>query len=131
MVTDPIGDFIVRLKNASMAGSTTVTLPYSSMKSAVADVLKTAGFIAEVEKHGKAVQKSLIVTLARFQDGAPRISGVKRISKPGRRMYVASKHIHPVKYGKGLLVVSTPKGVMSGADAKKQNVGGEALFEIF
>jgi small subunit ribosomal protein S8 len=94
-------------------------------------VLKTAGFIADVEKHGKTARKSLIVTLTSHKDGAPRISGVKRISKPGRRMYVASKHIHPVKYGKGLLVISTPAGVMSGKEAREKNVGGEALFEIF
>jgi small subunit ribosomal protein S8 len=94
-------------------------------------VLKKAGFIADAEKHGKSARKTLSITLATFSDGAPRISGVKRISKPGRRMYVASKHIHPVKYGKGILVVSTPKGIMSGSDAKKENVGGEALFEMF
>lgn len=131
MVTDPIGDFIVRLKNASDVGKTSVTLPYSAMKMAIAEVLKKAGFIADCEKHGKTARKSLIVTLATHTDGSSRISGVKRISKPGRRMYVASKHIHPVKFGKGILVVSTPSGVMSGSDAKKANVGGEALFEMY
>jgi small subunit ribosomal protein S8 len=131
MITDPIGDFIIRLKNASMAGLSTVTLPYSKMKMSIAEVLKNGGFIADVEKHGKAVRKSIIVTLAKHSDGAARISGVKRVSKPGRRMYVASKNIHAVKYGKGLLVVSTPNGIMSGGDARKANVGGEALFEIF
>jgi small subunit ribosomal protein S8 len=131
MITDPIGDFIIRLKNASMAGLSTVTLPYSKMKMSIAEVLKNGGFVADVEKHGKTVRKSIIVTLAKHSDGAARISGVKRVSKPGRRMYVASKNIHAVKYGKGLLVVSTPNGIMSGGDARKANVGGEALFEIF
>lgn len=131
MVTDPLGDFIIRLKNASMVGIDTVTLPYSALKMAAAKVLEAAGFLASVEKHGKTARKSLIVTLAKHSDGAPKITGVKRISKPGRRMYVSAKNIHPVKYGKGILVVSTPAGVMSGAEARKQNVGGEALFEIF
>jgi small subunit ribosomal protein S8 len=130
MITDPIGDFIIRLKNASMARLSSVTLPYSSMKMSVAEVLKVNGFVKDVEKHGKTVRKSIIVTLVPTE-GSSRISGVKRISKPGRRVYVSSKNIHPVKYGKGLLVVSTPNGVMSGGDARKANVGGEALFEIF
>lgn len=131
MVNDPIGDFIVRIKNASDVGLTTVSVPYSSMKHSVAQVLKDAGFLTEVIKHGKTVRKSLIVTLNKHTDGAPRVTGVKRISKPGRRLYVAAKNIHPVKYGKGILVVSTSKGIMSGAAAKKENLGGEALFEMF
>lgn len=131
MVNDPIGDFIVRLKNAADVGLATVTVPYSNMKHAVANVLKEADFLTDVVKHGKTVKKQLIVTLPKRADGTQRISGVKRISKPGRRMYVSSKNIHPVRFGKGILVVSTPKGIMSGTTAKKENLGGEALFELF
>lgn len=131
MVNDPIGDFIIRLKNASAVNLSTVEVPYSALKFAVAEVLKNAGFIADVEKHGKDIQKKLIVTLVKAPNGQARIAGVKRISKPGRRMYVNAKHIHPVKYGKGILVLSTPSGVMTGSEARKLNVGGEALFEMF
>lgn len=131
MVNDPIGDFIVRLKNAADVNLVTVTVPYSNLKHAVATVLKDAGFLTSVVKHGKTVQKKLIVTLEKRADGTQRINGVKRISKPGRRMYVAAKNIHPVRFGKGILVVSTPKGIMSGSTAKKENLGGEAMFELF
>jgi small subunit ribosomal protein S8 len=130
MVNDPIGDFIVRLKNASDVGLAHVVVPYSKMKHTVADVLVASGFLVSATKEGKDTRMALTVHLV-YKDGQPKITGVKRISKPGRRMYVASKNIHAVKYGKGLLVVSTPNGIMSGAEARKQNVGGEALFEIF
>jgi small subunit ribosomal protein S8 len=131
MVNDPVGDFIVRLKNAADVNLATVAVPYSNLKHAVADVLKQAGFLSDVVKHGKTVKKQLIVTIGKHADGTPRIQGVKRISKPGRRMYVSAKNINPIRFGKGILVVSTPKGVMSGSTAKKENLGGEAMFELF
>ncbi len=131
MVGDPIGDFIVRLKNAGAAHREAVSLPYSKLKHAVADALVLRGYLASAEKHGKKVKKTLEVVLAKGTDGAAFISGVKRISKPGRRMYVKSADIHSVKFGKGMLVLSTPEGILSGEEARKQKVGGEQLFIIW
>lgn len=130
MVNDPIGDFIVRLKNASDVGLPHVVVSYSKLKHSVADVLVASGFVAKVEKEGKDPKSALTVHLA-YKDGKPRITGVKRISKPGRRMYASVSEINPVKYGKGILVLSTPKGVMTGGQAKKEKVGGETMFEMF
>ena len=131
MVGDPIGDFIVRLKNAGAVKHESVSLPHSKMKMAVADVLKSAGFVKDVEKRGKKVRKTIHVDLLYKTDGTPRITEVKRISKPGRRVYKGVDEIFPVRYGKGLLVLSTPKGILTGQDARKAGVGGEALFEIW
>ena len=131
MIGDPVGDFIVRLKNAGAVGHETVSVPHSKLKMAVAEVLFKEGFVGSVEKSGKKVRKTIVVNLLRKKDGSPRVSEVKRLSKPSRRLYKSAKEIFPVRYGKGLLVLSTPKGVMSGKDARKAEVGGEALFEIY
>lgn len=131
MVGDPIGDFIVRLKNAGAVKHESVSLPHSKMKMAVAELLKESGYIKGVEKRGKKVRKTIHVDLAYNADGTPRITFTNRISKPGRRVYKAVEDIHPVRYGKGLLVLSTPKGILTDAQARKERVGGEALFEIY
>jgi len=131
MMTDPIGDFIVRIKNASAVGKETVSVPHSKFKMAVADKLKEIGFIKSIDRKGKKIKKTLEIGLVYDKEGNPRISGVKRISKPGRRLYRSVDEIHPVKYGKGSLVLSTPQGVMTDKEAKKTRVGGEALFEIW
>lgn len=131
MVSDPIGDLLVRLTNAGAVKKTNVSIPYSMFKHAIADKLKEAGYVSGVEKKGKKVKKTLEVTLAYTAAGKPRISGAKRVSKPGRRMYSSVNEIHSVRYGHGSLILSTPQGVMTDKEAKKANVGGEALFEIW
>ncbi|MDP2650246.1 MAG: 30S ribosomal protein S8 [bacterium] len=131
MVGDPIGDFIIRLKNAGAVGRESVSVPYSQMKMAVAEVLKSEGFVKAVEKRGKKVRKTIHVDLLYKENGTPRIADVKRVSKPGRRMYRGAKQIFPVRYGKGMLVLSTPKGILTDKEARKERVGGEALFEIY
>jgi small subunit ribosomal protein S8 len=130
MVTDPIADFLIRLKNAGAVGHTEVSIPYSKLKLAIADTLKKEGYISEVAKKGKKVAKSLEVTLM-SADGVPKIKGVERISKPSKRVYLSVKSIAPVRYGYGMLVLSTPKGILTGAQARKEQVGGEALFKIW
>jgi small subunit ribosomal protein S8 len=130
MVNDPIGDFIVRLKNASDVGKSHVVVSYSKLKHQVADVLAASGFLSKVEKEGKDPKAALTVYLV-YKEGKPKITGVKRISKPGRRMYASVSEINPVKYGKGVLILSTPKGIMTGGQAKKEKVGGETMFEMF
>jgi small subunit ribosomal protein S8 len=128
MVTDPISDLLIRLQNASRVGHERVTLPASKMKTAIAEILVKEGYVSEVEKPKKSNHLSLALSYAK---GKPAILGVKRISKPSRRVYLGVHDIHPVKHGHGLLVLSTPLGVMTGIDARRQKVGGEALFEIW
>lgn len=130
-MTDPVADFIIRLKNASVIRKESASAPYSAFKHAIAEKLKEAGFLQAVEKRGKKVRKTLDVTLKYKADGTPAIAGVRRISKPGRRLYRSVNEIQPVRYGHGALVLSTPKGVMTDKEARKEKVGGEALFEIW
>ena len=130
MITDPIGDMLIRLSNASRVGHTHVAMPYSALKAAVASVLSREGYVGEVKEKGKATRQ-LEVELRYREGGRPVISGSKRVSKPSRRMYVGVHDIHPVKRGHGLLVLSTPQGVLSGKEAREKKVGGEALFEIW
>ena len=130
MVTDPIGDFIVRLVNASAIKKDVVSVPFSNFKLAIAEKLKEVGYVKEVEKKGKKVKKTIDVVLA-YTDAGARIHGVKRVSKPGRRLYRGAHEIHSVRYGHGTLVLSTPKGIKTDKEARKENVGGEPLFQIW
>jgi len=131
MVNDTIGDFIVRLKNAGAVKKETASVPYSALKMAVAEKLQNAGFVKSIDKKGKKVRRTLDVVLKYDTEGLHVIHGVRRISKPGRRVYRSVREIMPVRYGHGTLVLSTPKGILTGKEARKQNVGGEALFEIW
>ena len=131
MVNDPVGDFIIRLTNAGAVKKTVVSLPYSNFKHAIAEKLKDAGYVGGIEKKGKKVKKTLDVTLVYTSVGEPKIQGVKRISKPGRRMYKSVHEINRVRYGHGSLILSTPKGIKTDKEARKEKVGGEALFEIW
>lgn len=130
MVTDRVGDFIIRLKNAGAIGNTTVNVPHSKHIEAIAFKLKELGYVADVEV-SKKDPKVITVTLAYDQKGNHKIRDVKRISKPGRRLYVPASEAHQVKNGMGARIISTPKGVLSDAEARKNRVGGENLFEIW
>ncbi len=131
MVNDPVGDFINRLKNAGAIKAANVSVPHSALKFAIAEKLKEAGFVKAVEKKGKKVRKTLDITLKYDEAGKSVINGVKRVSKPGRRMYRNSREVMPVRYGQGILMLSTPKGVITDKEARKAHVGGEALFEMW
>ena len=131
MTTDPIGDFINQLKNAQMVHKSSVSLPYSMLKHAVADKLVAAGWIKSAAKKGKKAKKMLEVELSYDQNGAPRISHVERVSKPGRRLYGGAGELKSVQHGKGALIVSTPKGILTDDEARKEKVGGEMLFKIW
>jgi len=131
MVSDAIGDLIIRLKNAGMVGRAHVEVPYSTLRHAVATKLATAGYVAEVAEQGKKPEQKKLVIALKYENGAPRINGVKRISKPGRRLYAKVDSIHNVKFGKGHLILSTPKGILTNEEAKKERVGGEQLFIIW
>ncbi|MDO8523918.1 MAG: 30S ribosomal protein S8 [bacterium] len=131
MITDPVGDFIVRLKNAGAVGKASIVVPFSKMKASIAVALKKSGYVGEVGETGTEPKKMLTVELLYDQTGTPRINGVKRISKPGRRLYVKAREVHPVKYGKGLLVLTTPSGIVTDREARAKRLGGETLFEIW
>ncbi len=131
MVNDPIGDFIIQLKNAGMVKKAEISVPYSKLKHAIADRLVEAGYIVSATKRGKKVKKTLDVSLKYDKSGIHAIQGVKRSSKPGRRMYLGVAEIFPVKFGNGERILSTPAGIMTGKEARQKNVGGEELFIIW
>jgi small subunit ribosomal protein S8 len=134
MVTDRIGDFIIRLQNAARIGKPTVSMPYSGHVLAIAKKLKELGFITSVDVKAigdSEIKKELVVALAYDEKGQPKLRGVKRISKPGRRLYVPSAEAHRVKGGTGVRVISSSVGIVSDREARKNNVGGENLFEIW
>jgi small subunit ribosomal protein S8 len=130
MVGDTISNLIISLKNAQKAKHTEVTFLYSNIQLAILEVLKKEGFIAGVEKTGKDLKKKIIATL-KYEDGAPAITDVKRISKQSKRMYVGHKDLKSVRNGYGITVLSTPQGVMSNKQAFKLKVGGEILFTMW
>ncbi len=118
------------IKNGSLAKNETVVLPYSNLKSAILACLKKEGYISDFSKKIKKGGNALEVTLS-YVDGKPRITEVERISKQSRRVYFGMKDIHSVRNGTGMLVLSTPKGILSGKEARHEQVGGEALFKIW
>lgn len=130
MVTDPISNFIVSIKNASDAGKATVSIPYSTLKENIAHALVKGGYIVSVETKGKKTDKTLEIAIS-YIGREPRLHGVERISKPSRRLYQKSKDIIMFKSGFGNTILSTPQGIMLDADAKKAKVGGEILFKIW
>ncbi len=119
-MNDPIGDFIIRIKNAGSVRKDSFSVPFSKIKLAIAEVLSAKGYIGTVTKKSKGNARYLNIELLYTEDGSPRVSGVKRISKPSRRVYEASKNIKRFRRGFGLSVFSTPKGIMVDVDAKKE-----------
>jgi len=131
MVGDTVGDLIIRLKNAGMIGHEKVALPYSKLRHSIATKLQDAGYVTAVDSVGDtAATKQLVVTLG-YENGDHNIRGVKRVSKPGRRLYAKATDMHPVKFGKGHMILSTPAGILTNEEAKEKNVGGEQLFMIW
>jgi small subunit ribosomal protein S8 len=130
MVNDPIGDLIIQIKNASMAGKQAIVLPYSRMKHAVATILEKEGYVGRVGKAGEMPKQSLSVEI-KYEEGIPVITGLKRVSKPGLRWYVNKKEIPTVVGGMGIAILSTPQGIMTGKEAKKRGIGGELLCTIW
>lgn len=127
---DSISNMIIMIKNGSNAGKESVVLPYSKLKEAIAYCLKKEGYISEVSKKTKNSIPMLELGLI-YIDKKPKITQVERVSKQSRRVYYGMKNIHTVRSGSGLLVLSTPKGILSGKEARKEHVGGEVLFRIW
>lgn len=129
MFNDPISDLIVRLKNASMVETGTVSLPHSNVKEGIAEILKKEGYLSDFEVKKEGSKKELIMHLSEI-NGKIRPLEVRRISKPGRRVYAKAKDIMKFKRGLGAVVLSTPSGLMTGKDALAKKLGGEVLFKI-
>ncbi|MEK7227598.1 MAG: 30S ribosomal protein S8 [Patescibacteria group bacterium] len=127
---DGISNMIIAIKNAGFSGHESVSMPYSKLKQSIADVLKKERFIKSSEVRTEKGKKILTISLF-SENRVPKIKGVKRISKPSKRIYKKAFEMRPVKSGYGALIVSTSSGVMSGRDAKKSSLGGEALFTIW
>ncbi len=130
-VNDPIGDMLTRIRNACMARHNEVEIPASKMKLAIAEILKREGFIKQYTLREGTPFNTIVITLKYTADRQPVISGLRRVSKPGLRIYTGRAEIPRVRGGLGLSILSTPKGVMAGHDAWQQRVGGEVLCYVW
>ena len=130
-ITDPIADLLTRIRNASQARHATVDVPASNMKKAIAQILVEEGYVKSYTVTEDNKQGVITITLKYTETGAPVITGLRRISKPGLRIYTSCEDMPKVLKGIGTAIVSTPKGVMTDKDARKANVGGEVLAFIW
>tara|TARA_B110000014_G_scaffold192796_1_gene141636 strand:+ start:690 stop:1082 length:393 start_codon:yes stop_codon:yes gene_type:complete len=128
-LSDPIGDMLIRIKNSQMRNHKKVQLPSSKFKVKIADVLKTEGFIIDYKVTDD--QKPNLEINLKYNSGNPVISTIERISKPGRRIFSSAESLPKINNGLGIAIVSTPKGVMSDVDARKQKIGGEIICKVF
>ena len=130
----PVANMLTTIMNAHAVNKESVVLPFSRMKFDIANILKVGGYISAVERKKRKAKKSeqefISVTL-KYDEHGPAINGVKLISRPSRRMYIKADQIRPVRSGYGIAVISTPKGIMSSKEARKQKLGGEILFEVW
>lgn len=131
MVIDPLSDMFTRIRNAQSSGLETTVIPYSKFKMEVAKVLLKKNFIKEINRRGKKNKKFIEVTLSYGEKNKPKIIDIKRISKPSKRVYIPANEIKPVRQGYGVIIISTPKGILTGNEAMRENVGGEVLCKIW
>ena len=129
-MTDPLGDLLTRIRNGQQAKKDSVLTPASNLRVRVLDVLQREGYIRGYSEETLAGQKGLRIELKYFE-GQPAIQHLARVSKPGRRVYSGSQELPRIRNGLGMTIVSTPRGVLSDAEARDQNVGGEVLAEVF
>ncbi|HSX23545.1 MAG TPA: 30S ribosomal protein S8 [Candidatus Saccharimonadales bacterium] len=128
--TDPISDMLARIRNALAVQKTEISLPHSNTKEAVARLLKSNRYIDDVKVMDASIGKSLLLSL-RGEDSNAHITEIVRLSKPGRRLYTSADKMPTVKQGRGIIIVSTSKGIMTGYEAKKQRVGGELICKVY
>ena len=128
--TDPIADMLTRVRNATMAGKNEVRLPNSKLKQTVAEQLKKAGYLETVKVEKAKPQDELIITIHE-EGGEPVFTEIERVSKPGRRVYAGANDIPKVKNGRGIVLVSTSRGVMTGVEAVKAKLGGELICKVY
>ena len=129
-LSDPIGDMIARIKNAQLRNHKIVELPSSNFKSQIANILKNEGFIKEFKIIAEGKKPVLSLEL-KYHSGNPVISNFERVSKPGRRIFSSADSLPKINNGLGIAIVSTPKGVMTDIDARKQKIGGEIICKVF
>ena len=131
-MNDKISELIINIKNASMVGQKEVIIAHSNLKEKILNLLKKEGYVEDVKVlKGDGVKKNLKITLSYSENGESKIHDVKRISKLSKRIYYGYKDILPVKYGHGLMILSSSKGIITDKTARKEKVGGEALFKIW
>lgn len=129
-LTDPIADMLTRIRNANAAKHATVAVPFSRIKESIANILKNEGYIVDYEIKEEGTKKDILVTL-KFVDGEEVVKGLRRISKPGRRVYSSVDNLPKVLGGLGIAIVSTPKGVLTDKECRKHSVGGEVLCYVW
>ena len=129
-LTDPIGDMLARIKNSQLRNHKKVEMPSSNFKMKIADVLKNEGYINGFNVDKNDNKQVLIIDL-KYNSGTPVISVIERISKPGRRVFSSAESLPKINNGLGIAIISTPKGVMTDIDARKQKVGGEIICKVF
>ncbi len=130
-MTDPLGDMLTRIRNSQLRGKNKVSTPASKIRGRVLDVLESEGFIRGYTRVEYDGGKSEFEIELKYADGTPVIQEIQRVSKPGRRVYASVRNLPTIRNGLGVAILSTPKGVMSDADARAQNVGGEVLCQVF
>ena len=129
--TDPIADMITRIRNAQLRTLDTVSIPNSKFRAKILDVLKEEGFISDYKFLSNTKNKGSLIVNLKYNNGSPVIKEIRRVSKPGRRIYTRADSIPKVQSGLGVAIVSTSKGIMSGNDAKSKNIGGEIICKVF
>ena len=129
-LTDPIADMLTRIRNGNMAKHAQVAVPFSKIKESIANILNNEGYIVSYEVKEEGTKKDIVVTL-KYMDGDAVIKGLKRISKPGRRVYTSVESLPKVLGGLGIAIVSTPQGVITDKECRKHNVGGEVLCYVW
>jgi len=128
---DPIADMLTSIRNAQAARKETVSVPYSKIKMEIAKVLAKEKFIKEADHKGKKVKKTIDIILNYDSLNRPAITSLKRVSKPSRRIYSPSSKIKKVRQGFGFQILSTPRGILSGKEARKEKIGGEVICEVY
>ena len=131
MFVDPIGDMISRIRNGQMRSLKDVSVPFSTFREKILNVLKREGFILDYSVNEYEKNKKNFIVNLKYNEGFPVIKEIKRVSKPGRRIYARAESIPKIQNGLGISIVSTSKGVMSDSEAKKLNVGGEVICRVF
>jgi small subunit ribosomal protein S8 len=131
MMTDPIADLLARIRNAGMAKHPELALPASNTKLAIARVLVEAGFLENVRVEAREGRATLVVGIRYDDEGQPLVDGLKRVSRPGRRVYVGHEEIPRVRDGLGVAVISTSRGILSDRAAREASIGGELLCEVW
>ena len=134
VISDPIADMFMRIRNGGTAGKKTVYIPYSDLKMRIANVLMKEGYLSSVSKKvlkGRTTERVIEVGVVYDAPSAPRVRGMERVSRPSRRLYIGAKELRPVNQGHGIMILSTPKGILTGSDAHKEHVGGEIIGKVW